>query len=314
MPKALNVRPFLVLLGGALLSCAATNASAQSYNSYNSSQQAYPGINLGQATPGVNGSTTLKNNDCAPVATANGLGYLDPGLDNATTINTLMGASYMDTSGTLDSAGTTQGNAITGLDKYLAAYAPNITAIQTPDNPTFQTLISALNAGSAVQLGIVWGTEDENGNMIPYGSGGHFVSLTGINNFNYNPTTGYGYGMVSLLDPWGLNNGPLSDNADATASTVNAFLYAVPLLPNGPTVLEVIWPGVAQGYSEYGPDDTYSDNGTGTTSFGSYKYGDGYIEFADIETVVVPEPTTMSLLLLPFGAGVLRMLRKNRGA
>jgi hypothetical protein len=317
MKKTLTSRSCLVVLGGALLICGASNINADTY--FNGSEY-YPGsIDLGQATAGVTGSQTLINNDCAPVATANGLSYLyglAPGAfstspDNSTAINAL--TTDMLTSDAATHAGTTAANAQSGLTSYVGptgANDPGVTVSPQVSNPTAQTLANALNAKEAVQLGILWGATPVD-SFIPgyYGyTGGHFVSLTAI---NYDATTGTG--TVTILDPWGNNPGPTPDNAEATASTVTLYLYGQETLnnPSGPQILEVGWPGEPT-YSAYGPDDTTQDNQTGATSFGSYKFADGYIALADIESI--PEPTTMSLLLAPFAAGMLRMLRKNRGA
>jgi hypothetical protein len=321
MQKTLTSRSFLIVLGGALLICAASKLSAQSYLG----SESYPGSAYnGQWTSGVTGSTTLLNNDCAPVATANGLSYLyslhpsafgaNPG--TSTAINSLV--TDMHTSDAAGNAGTSGPNAISGVQSYLAASGDSIASSQTgptalnPNNyPTAQLLANALNAGSAVQLGLLWGWTDVSGDYIPGGNsgnffGGHFVSLTAI---NYNASTESG--TVTIVDPWGTTavNPTTPFNADATATSVVCDLYGDTLNnPSGPTVLEVEWPNALPG----GPDDRSTDNQTGADLFGSTHYQDGYIYLADIETV--PEPTTMSLLLMPLGAGLLRMLRKNRGA
>jgi len=303
MKTTLTNRPLLILLGGALI-CAASNISAQTYIA----SETYPaGIDLGQG--GATGTSAQLNNDCAAVATANGLSYLEgqyPNLfgnvsqDNYGTVNTLMSAPYMNTGTT----GATATSAINGLQSYISANGYTVASSQT-QNPTVQYLVNALNANEAVQLGITWGSADLSGNFTSSGIGGHFVSLISINATA--ATLATGYATMTVLDPWGLNSGPTPDNASSTATTVtlNVSLDTLGSL-SGPPVLEVVWP------TTYGPDDTTADNGTGASSYGSFKYADGDISIADVETV--PEPSTISLLLAPLGAGVLRMLRKNRSA
>jgi len=296
MKTTLTNRPLLILLGGALI-CAASNVGAQTYS------ENYGSIDLGQG--GASGTQAQLNNDCAAVATANGLSYLEgqyPNLfgnvsqDNYGTVNTLMSVPYMNTGTT----GATKASTINGLQSYIAANGYTVASSQTV-NPTYQFLASALQANEAVQLGVLWGETDQNGNFIPgYDNGptgGHFISLTGIN---------LTAGTMTFLDPWGANPSG-SVNAASSAISITADFYVDPLnTGSGPNVLEVVWP------TTYGPDDTTADNTTGASSFGSYHYPDGYVSIANIETV--PEPSTISLLLLPFGAGVLRLLRKNRAA
>jgi len=71
------------------------------------------------------------------------------------------------------------------------------------------------------------------------------------------------------------------------------------------------------GYVEY----TYTGNVPAGSEQLSFSFTPGYSQkvlyLDDISVTQVPEPTTMiggALLLLPFGASTLRILRKNRGA
>jgi hypothetical protein len=311
MPKPLTSRPFVVSLVAGALICAAFTLNAQS------GSESYGSIDLGQAS--ASGSTGLLNNDCAPAATANGLSYLyglDPGAfnnispDAPATINTLI-TDMGTTAGTAgsDTGGTSESSALSGVQSYLSTYAPTITASQITENtgPNASTLATSLSTAlgnsSAVQLGILWGTFANNpGTFAPSrGGGGHFVSLVSM---NLTPSTlAAGTAQMTVLDPWGAATAGSGLNALSTATTVTYDVF-LQTLSSGGTVLEVSDP------NEYGPADTTSDNGTVTDDFGSFHYAAGYILVADIESV--PEPTTMSLLLLPFGAGMLRMLRRNR--
>jgi hypothetical protein len=311
MQKTLASRSFLIVLGGALLLiCAASRLSAQSYIA---SETYSAGIDLGQGgATGYGYSQTLLNNDCAPVATANGLSYLygvDPGAfnnspqDNYGTVHSLV--TDMGTTDAAGNAGTTQSGAITGLGTYLTANRDSITSTQIP-YPTGLTLANALNAGDAVQLGIVWGSTvfDPNADIYTANSGGHFVSLTGINSYD----SYWSAATMTVLDPWGVP-AQSNPNAGTTATSTTWVIYTENLNGTSQQVLDVNY---TSAYSPY--DNSGSGDQTGPNSFGIFGYGEGYVAFADIESVAVPEPTTMSLLLAPLGAGLLRMLRKNRTA
>ncbi len=317
MKKTLTTRPFLVALSGVLI-CAAANINAQSYSESYGPASGY--LSQGGDSD-YSTDPAMLNNDCVPVATANGLAYLY-GLNSAaftvnpepaspdpySGVNALISAMGTSDNAAGQVAGTTASStpgldgAFTGLQTYLSTYAPTVTSSQV-FNPTASSLASALAANSAVQLGILWGTINA-GTFSPINGadtgGGHFVSLTGIN---------LTAGTMTAIDPWG----PVTSSANAgtTATTVTLTIAGEVSLGSS-TVLEVTYPYSAN--SLHVADNTTQD-GTGATSYGSAHYWEGYIAVDDIESVsAVPEPTTMSLLLAPLGAGLLRMLRKNRTA
>jgi len=306
MKKTLTSRPLFVSLFSALGICAAFNLNAQSYS------ESYGSINLGQGNAdvvsanGVNGQA-IANNACVPTATAMGLDYLysgDNGAFNSNpngygTVNTLITDMGTTASGTTAGQNPAPDGALTGLQTYQSANAPGI-SISQAFYPTTQSLVNALQNNQAVQLGILWGYVDGNGNFdASYGGGGHFFSLTGIN-----LTTD----QMTALDPWGTGVKGVGLNAGTSALGVTLDFSTYTLNGVG-TVLALTY------VNEYGADDTTTDNGTGASSFGSAKYPSGILVVDDIESVsAVPEPSTMALLLLPFGAGMLRMLRRNRTA
>jgi hypothetical protein len=200
-------------------------------------------------------------------------------------------------------AGTTAAGAWNGLNSYVSANAPGVTLASQGSDPTVGALAGDLTAHSAVQLGILWGTISSGTFTAEDGGGGHFVSLTGI---TWNGTSG----TMSILDPWG----PVSSSSSSgtTAAAVTLTISGEVSLGSS-TVLLVTYPG--QSLSSTRVYDTTTPDGTDPTSYGSTHYFYGYIAVDDVESVsAVPEPTTISLLLLPFGAGMLRMLRRNRTA
>jgi hypothetical protein len=317
MKKTSTARPFLVLLSGALWICAAINLSAQTYNY----SEDYSGITQ-LAQSGVTGAgvtQALLNNDCAPVAAANGLSYLyglapaafaaNP--DTYTAVSDLITDMQTSSDATDKVAGTTGANALSGLQAYLSPTGANpapyvfSTTTQITD-PTVSSLGAALSANQAVQLGILWESFDANNVATgPYkGGGGHFVSLTGM---NLTDSGGNITGSITVLDPWG-NNSLNGDDGKAGVSALTLTLQVFTTTIGSATVIGVSYPspGAAN------PQDTTTPDGTGPSMYGRGAFNNGYIEIADIECV--PEPTTMSLLLLPFGAGALRMLRRNRAA
>jgi len=251
----------------------------------------------------VNGGQTIQNNSCVPTSTANGLAYLeayqvnvlgqsDPftvSPDNYTAVNSLQGAQGVTASGT------SAADALSGLNNYLASSnpAPNVVTSQTAD-PSAQSLANALNANSAIQLGILWGVVANDGTFIPTDmGGGHFVSLTG-------ESLTAGSGTMTLLDPWGING--VSPNAGTQGASITVNVSTVNLTGVG-NVLELIYPNTLTDP----PDDLNTENGTGVDSFGIASRTVGYIAVDDIESVV-PEPTSMVLM----GVGALALLAKRR--
>jgi hypothetical protein len=304
MPKASKIRSCLVLLVGALSICVAFTLDAQT-NSEN-----YGSIDLGQGDPAVVSANSqgVANNACAPAAVANGLAYLyglvpsyfTSNPDNDTAVNALISAMGTGTTGT------TGPNALSGLQTYLGPSganptSPKITLSQTAD-PTAASLGTALAAGSAVQLGILWGALNS-GTFTSGNDGGHFVSLTGMS-----ISTSTGSGTMTILDPWGVGSGASSPYNSGTTGADTLTLTVTTITYNSGTYLEVQYPSP----SSVNPQDTTSKNNTAASSYGISLFDAGIINLDEIETI--PEPTTMSLLLLPLGAGMLQMLRKNRSA
>ena len=136
MKKTLTNRRFLALPSVALLICAAVNLNAQTYNYTESYGSASGYLSQGGDTEYASDQNML-NNDCAPVAAANGLAYLyslDPaaftanpisGADGYAGANALLTAMGTSDNASGKAAGTTGANAFSGLQAYLSPSGAN---------------------------------------------------------------------------------------------------------------------------------------------------------------------------------------------
>jgi len=290
--------------------CIPLSLNAQTYGW----SENYGSINLGQGNSAIVSANTqaIANNACAPTAVAMGLDYLyseDPvsfasNPDGYGTVNQLITAM-----GTT-SAGTTGGGVTTGLGTYstvdnLAAdyftYSQNTVTSPTAMAATIGNLNTSLQA---LQLGILWTGTPVSGAVTSGNDGGHFVSVTGVNLTVSGSTV---TGTITVLDPWGLGASSAPHNA-ATSAATQTLTVTTDTLNGGATVLEVT------GWTPVGnqPFDQTANDGTGAADYGFAQADYGYIAFDEIESI--PEPSTMALLLTPLGAGLLRLLRKNRTA
>ncbi|MGD0816242.1 MAG: C39 family peptidase [Verrucomicrobiota bacterium] len=309
LQKTLFTRRFLAPLLSALSVCIPLSLNAQTYNW----SENYGSISLGQGNSDIVSANTqaIANNACAPTAVAMGLDYLygeDPisfanNPDGYGTVNQLITAMGTTSTGTYASGVTTGLGTYSTVDNpandYFT-YAQN--SVSTPT--TMAASIGSASALQAVQLGILWTSEPVSG-AVSIGSGGHFVTLTGVNLAVSGSSVS---GTINVLDPWGSNGETGSPyNAGTSAQSFTLSVETETLTGVG-SVLEVY------GWSPLGeqPNDDGAKVGTGATEYGFTQPDYGYIALDEIESI--PEPSTMALLLTPLGAGLLRMLRKNRTA
>jgi len=122
-----------------------------------------------------------------------------------------------------------------------------------------------------------------------------------------------------------------TSSSSVTQIGADAFISVTPfLLPTGFQGSIVAWND--KNYNSQGGANIYSttDDGGGAITFGTTRYDNGFVyptitpflpenrfSSATFEFTVVPETSTIiagALLLLPFGASTIRILRKNRTA
>jgi hypothetical protein len=293
----------IIVLVPALLCCVALNLGAQNA----SELSLYDDMTtfLGQGNSQVNGSQAVMNNSCVPTSTANGLSFLeqyalsismpDPFSstpDTYGTVNSLQ--SLMGTT----SKGTTVPNQQAGVGSYLTANAPSVSWGGTYD-PTAALLGNLLNSDTAIQLGILWGTNV--GSMFPGTNGGHFVSLVSMN-------LSGGSGTMTILDPWGNNTTGAGANA-GTNGTLQTLAVTTLTLTNGNfigTYLDVTYTNTGVLY--VGPGDTTVADGT--TAYGDGSPMTGLIAVDTVE--MVPEPASFALLAVgALGLGAVRLGRRH---
>jgi hypothetical protein len=157
-------------------------------------------------------------------------------------------------------------------------------------------------------------TLDENGNSTQNGSLAitHSQTLdpgTGLTTLTYAGFSGLAAGWLRIHDP---SSGVLSDYIHFRSNGTVVFYSA-----DSGTDLADVWPTPVQ-VGTAGPfvdlTEDASGNATYTPVSGALGYLAGGVTWQFISSPV-PEPTTMiagGLLLLPFGASTLRILRKNR--
>ncbi|MGP8202135.1 MAG: hypothetical protein ACLQU4_21860 [Limisphaerales bacterium] len=312
LQKTLFSRRFLAPLLSAMSLCIPLSLSAQTYNwseTYGSS------IYLGQGNSAVVSANTqaIADNACAPTAVAMGLDYLY-GQESATFANNPDGygtVNQLITDMGTTSSGTTGGGVTTGLGTYSTVdnpaanyftYSQNTTTAPT----TMAASIGNLSALDALQLGILWTTTPVSGAVSSGNDGGHFVTVTGVNlTVSGSSVTG----TINILDPWGNNGQTIPPYNAGTVAVTQTLNVSTVTLDGGASVLEVSgWLPIDAG----NPYDITSYDGTASGEYGSLHADYGYIALDEIEAI--PEPSTMALLLAPLGAGLLRMLRKNRTA
>ena len=281
---------------------------------------------LGQGNNAVvaGSGQAVANMACVPTATANALNYLanyaefnlDLPSPFSTSPNSYAQVNNMVTAFGTDDTGTTTGGQFTGLVNYLSPgganpsptvgvkgqYSPSApagwgvpatsTAQFTRATPSASYLAQQLNANDAVEIGIQWGSISSGGSFV-VGRGAHELTLYQI---SLNGTSG----TISFLDPWGNNA-----NNTAGSSALNVITASLQLL-NGFLVLT--YP-----LTYVGPDPSELSN-TGTAiGFNNGQVArilDDSVQYL----VPVPEPSTYLaavLLLLPFGSGAIRQLRKK---
>jgi hypothetical protein len=214
---------------------------------------------------------------------------------NGTVLTTAGGTKYTVLRTAYNVGGTSGPNIQTGLGTYLNAVdttAPFVSYGQNVD-PTAAFLAKVLTDHDAIELGIIWATNNLAGTKLSPSGGGHFVTLQMIS------MTTATKGSAVLIDPWGASTALGGPGATASKITVQVGVQ------NG--VLAIT--------GKFGDDaDTIGNMfGAGGTQMS------GLVVLDQIETlpamalpVAVPEPSTYlagALLLIPFGISSLRKLR-----
>lgn len=324
-----------LLITSVLALSAGLSANAQTYVSSEASTYDTAITPLGQGNSAVVTALgqNVANNACVPTASANGLSYLEAyqtGLGNPDpfssspntypTVNTLAG--NMGTTAT----GTSTTGQMNGMWSYLQAKAPSVTlggqvapveknnlpgyygsgnfnagysANMLSANPSAQYLYNALQASSAVELGLLWGSYNSAaGGSFSY-TGGHEETLEGMNMSG-------GTGTFNLLDPWGSNGtggnagtaGALDQGYSVQTITLNGIAGSFLLLTYTGTVL-------AGDRSEI-PSSDLSTTGTETVGFGTVVPQQAII--IDDAVEAVPEPSTIAFL----GVGALALAARLR--
>jgi hypothetical protein len=254
-----------------------------------------------QLNSGVTGSDALRGNACVPTSVANGLDFLS----NQYNVANLMQAGY----GTVNqlitdmgttAAGTSYPNEVAGIATYIGPGGQNVSPpvqiaggqvatgfgtvagfnIQNNTNPTALQMYNWLLSEFAVEFWIAW-----------TGGGAHSLTLYGISidtDLNGAPT---GTGTFSFIDPFGGtptaggNNSSAVDIIAASYTTVGGRLF------------------ISAGYTAGAGNSTGDPDNPGDSAT-------GFI-VTDVAEMVVPEPSTLLLSMLPLGAGILALLRKR---
>lgn len=237
---------------------------------------------------------------CGPAAATNAFAYLDQGHlipraspprplyeDMVATADALSQASYMGTT----EAGTTVTQFITGVDKYLSNYLargtrqlmaaqmaaawsgdaknPKPAFVSDTTAPTWQFLLSELEKGWAVQLGLDGRNPDGT-------RGGHWLSITGFYfaDFDFDDIIDQGTDMayIRYVDPW-------------SGQTGQADVWLRP----GSTLLGSNYVGSAHG------------------STAALRFDD--VRLIAVVAEQVPEPGTLALAVLALGVCALAMTR-----
>jgi len=296
MSNKSNLRYSCLPVLTSLLAGAALNLNAQTASEDYSIVTTW----LGQGNAAVNGNQALKDNSCVPTSVANGLSYLDAyqiSLGNAspftTSPNNYAAVNSLQTVMGTTAAGTFLPPALSGLQTYLTGPvqanrnpAPNVISWQIFD-PSAQSLADLLTAHAAVQLGILWGSV--NNGVFTAAGGGHFVSLESI-------SLSEGSGTINVLDPWG---GGIS-HANTSAAEEPLSVTTVNITGQG-DYLQVKYSVTISGPDFVPGDLAYAGNGQS-----------GIITVGMIETVGVPEPSTVVMSVVIFAGGGIYGFRQLR--
>jgi hypothetical protein len=322
-------------LAGAFALSATLNLSAQVYVSSEATVYDTDITALGQGNNAIVTANTqgVANNACVPTASANGLSYLEAYQtivagnpnpfsttpDTYPTVNTLIGNMGTTASGT-----PTVGQ-MNGLYTYLQANAPGVSlsgqvapveksnlpgfygagnfnagfsANVQAANPSAQFLYNNLAAKNAVELGLLWGTYNSAGGGTFNYTGGHEVTLEGMNMSG-------GTGTMSVLDPWG-NNG-VGNNA-GTSGLLDQALNVQTVTLNGIAgsflLITYAAPTLVGDQSEIpvSPLDTVSSETVGFGTAGAQAL------VIDDAVEAVPEPSTIALV----GIGAMGLMARLR--